>query len=213
MLQKPKLRVKPLPIDAHPDIIVNESIALNPARHAAREIWSTWAKLQEAEPVVTDRRKFASAAKGVLDRISKTAIDAIARLEASQKDIERKIQEGVCPRTPDAAAGEIRNHWKGQRHPWVKLAEAIRQGDKRTAAAVLSAPGYLSGLDEAQHASLMTVARETFFKDDCALLADLDRAARRLVVTIAETDGILKPIIKEAEDPEAKALASLTREG
>ncbi|HNY80780.1 MAG: hypothetical protein RBS72_15000 [Sedimentisphaerales bacterium] len=201
--------LQPLPIDAHPDVIVNKSPALNPARSAAKTLWDTWAKLREAEAGVSDKRRLAEAARKTAERALAVTDKALAELQANRDTTEARIAAVVCPKTPDPLGGEIRTHLKGQKHSFILLSDLVRKGDRRTIAAVFAGPAYLSGLDEKQYAALRDLARETWCREDAETVRDIDRAAGRLMLTAQHVSTTLAPLVKKWSGTDDKVLEGL----
>lgn len=211
---QPKLRIPALAIDNHPDMVVNEAIALNPARYALKQVWEQWDKLREAEAVTTDKKRLARAAQSVVSHAQKVADDALKNLDSFRKDLEAKVSNGVAPKTMDYAAGEIRAYWKSQRHPFTGLSNLVKAGDRRTLAAILTAPAYLSGLKDDQHQTLLGLARETWFPEETKTLADIDRAGGRVMIVANTVKSTLTPLIKEwSGEKEEKAFAAFKEGG
>lgn len=209
-----KNKIPELAIDNHPDLVTNEAIALNPARYALRQIWDSWNKLREAEAVATDKRRLARAAQSVVNNAQKTAEHALTALEGSRKSLEEKLKTEITPSRMDQAAGEIRAYWKGQRHPFTGLSSLVKQSDRRTLAAVLSAPAYLSGLKDDQHQTLLGLARETWFPEETQIIRDINRHAGRVMIAADTVKRTLLPLIAEwAGEKEEKAFAAFKEGG
>jgi len=204
-----KNRIPDLAIDNHPELVTNEAIALNPARYALRQIWESWAKLREAEAVTTDKRRLARAAQSVVNHTGKVADEALKNLDSFRKDLDAKVENGVAPKAADPAALEIRAHFKNQRHPVKLFGERVTAGDRRTVAAVLSAPAFLSGLTDEQHRTMRDHARRTFFPEECATIDDIDRHGQRVIIAMSMVKSTLEPLIKEwSGEKEEKAFAA-----
>ena len=211
---QPKLKIPALAIDNHPDMVVNEAIALNPARYALRQVWDQWAKLRDAEVVATDSKRLARAATAVVGHTWKVADEALKNLDSFRKDLEAKVSNGVAPKTPDAAAAEIRAHFKNQRHPSTALSSLVKQNDRRTLAAILTAPAYLSGLNDDQHKTLLGLARETWFPEEVRTLKDIDHAGSRVMIVADTVKKTLTPLIAAwSGEKEEKAFAAFNTEG
>ena len=97
------------------------------------------------------------------------AAGRVKELQSYADSLEKAVAEAVddpTRRTSEglALAGEIRTHLKGlakgERVTFVK--RAIDEGDRRTVAAVLHAPPYLSGLTDRQLGTLRDFAANAF---------------------------------------------------
>jgi len=208
---RPKLRIPDLAIDNHPDLVVNESVHLNAARYALREVNAAWAKLRECEAVTTDHKRLAAAATKVVAHADKVTAEALKHLEESRKMLEAKLAAEVTPVRTDQAAAEIRAHFKSQRHPFALLGPLVSQNDRRTLAAILTAPAYLSGLNESQHVTLRDLCRETWYPEETKILKDIDRHGGRVIMLANTVKTTLNPLITEwSGAKEESAFAALT---
>lgn len=209
-----KLKIPSLAIDNHPDTVQSESVHLNAARGALKNIWDQWKKLQEAEAVTTDKKRLARAAAAVVGNAEKTAETALKALQGSYDSLEAKLVAEVTPTKMDYAASEIRAYWKSQRHPFTGLSSLVKSGDRRTLAAVLTAPAYLSGLKDDQHQTLLGLARETWFPEETRTLKDIDHAGGRVMILANTVKNTLTPLIKEwSGEKEEKAFAAFKEGG
>ncbi len=207
-----KLRIPELAIDNHPDLVQNPAIALNSARWALKTIWESWHKLRDAELVTTDKKRLARAAQSVVSHADSTCVEAVRMMDSFRKDIETKLTNEITPARPDAAAAEIRAHWKAQEHAFVSLGAAVKAKDRRTMAAVLSCPAYLSGLTDEQHSTLLGLARESWFPEETATLKDIDLHSRRVLLAQGTVKSTLEPLIKEwSGEKEEKAFAGIEK--
>ncbi len=205
-------KIPALAIDNHPDLVTNPAIALNPARSVLTHLWDQWERLRSAEVVATDKRRLAHAAQGVVKSIDDRAVEALRMMDSFRKDIEAKLTSEITPARVDAAAAEIRAHWKGQRHPFTGLSSLVRAKDRRTMAAVLSAPAYLSGLTDEQHQTLLGLARESWFPEETKTLADIERHGQRVLIAQGTVKSTLEPRIKRwLGEEEEKAFARIEK--
>ena len=76
----PRRPLGDLPVDAHPGAVKGNSPLLNPARKASETLWQTWAKLREAEPNVSDKRRLAQVAQKAAERALSVADNALSAL-------------------------------------------------------------------------------------------------------------------------------------
>ncbi len=209
-MKRPKPQIPTLAIDNHPDLVTNPAIALNPARNALKGIWTDWDRLREAEAVSTDKKRLAKAAQSVVSRAGDSAIKALQAMDGFRKQIELKLINEITPLRQDPVAAEIRAHFKGQKEVFAAVATAVRGKDRRTTAAILGAPGYLSGLTEDQKNTLLDLARESWFPEEVQTLKDIDRHSQRVILCLGTVKSTLEPLVKEwAGEAEEKAFAAL----
>jgi len=207
---KPKLRIPALAIDNHPDMVVNASIHLNAARYALKTVGDAWGKLREAEAVATDKKRLARAAQGVVNLAGKVVTESLTHMDESRKILETKLTNEITPARVDPVAVEIRAHFKAQKRPFMAVASLVKQNDRRTLAAVLSAPAYLSGLDDTQHATLRDMCRSEWYAEDVEALKDMERHGLRLVALLGTVKTTLEPLVKQwANEAEDAAFAKL----
>jgi hypothetical protein len=115
----------------------------------------------DLEPLVT-------AAKAAFDRTA-NAVDArLKSLETERTDLAKRLDATLTEPSKSAIgiaqASEIRSHLRSFDNPAKALMvvmDAMRAGDRMTAAAILTAPAYLSGLDVAKHGELRQLAAAT----------------------------------------------------
>jgi hypothetical protein len=114
----------------------------------------------DLEPLVT-------AAKAAFDRTA-NAVDArLKSLETERMDIAKRLDATLTEPSKNAVgiaqASEIRTHLRSMEPAKVLVVamDAMRAGDRMTAAAILTAPAYLSGLDAAKHSELRQLASAT----------------------------------------------------
>lgn len=156
-----------------------------PPERAAELAEAATAAFERGAPVV-DRRK-----KEIEDVRTKLA----ARVHAAIFTVQDNRPERI------AQAAEIRGHFKAEKSPFKLIADAIKAGDRQTAAAVLSAPAFLSGLTAKQHAELQSLAEKTFAPEDSAQVAACDavldhlmRASQTFVGRYGEIVGPREPL-------------------
>ncbi len=170
-----------LPLDAHPGAIKGgDNPLLTPAKRASESLWDSWAKLRDTEKSVTDKSKLAPIAQKVVEKALATTDKALDSLRKNRELLTAKVNSVVSPKTGDPLGAEIRSHIKAQKSAFIFLAAAVKSGDKRTLAAALNAPAYLSGLTTEQCSSLLALAQKTFCPEEVLLIENIDKAAARL---------------------------------
>jgi len=205
----PRRPLGDLPIDAHPGAVKGDSPMLEPARRASQTLWDTWGKIRNAHETVSDRQRLAAAAQKAVERALSATDKALSALQKNRDVLEAKISSVVCPRSPDALAPEIRAHFRGTSSPFAEASKLLASGDRRSVAAILSAPAYLSGLDDEQHRVLRDLARQRFCPEEAQAVKDIDQAAGRVMMTAGHISETLAPRIREWRGSDAKALEGL----
>ncbi|WP_186402204.1 hypothetical protein [Sphingopyxis sp. P1IMeth2] len=122
-----------------------EKAATNPTWNEARQLIETDAFGQK-----------------VFAQIAKRFDSAASNLKVVIAGIEKEFSSPIESKAAGMIAAEIRSHVKGlkigERLAFVQA--AIKDGDQRTATAILGAPSYLSGLDRDMQATLTRIYHE-----------------------------------------------------
>jgi hypothetical protein len=202
-----------IPIDAHPDVIKGDSPMLEPARRAQTAIWDVWNKVKVAQGEVTDKKRLAEVAQKAVERSLSVTDTNGKHLHQSRKTLVSRIDATVRPKAPDAVGVEIRSHMKAGKKAFFEVAEQINKGDKRTVAAVLTAPAYLSGLDDKQYNTLLDMAQKMFCPDETTTLGQIDKAITRLDRSVEQMTETFAPLIREWLGNDDKALEDLQNHG
>lgn len=152
-----------IPPDAHPGVIRGDTQGSQLARAVLTDLYSTTAKINDTAKQVEDRARLAAAAAPIAEKVTRRAGEALATLAARQEAIQGQIEKAITPRGCPTTAAQIRSHFAGQGAAASQEAmKAVRSGCQATAAAILSAPAYLSGLNENSYSLLRKAASEQF---------------------------------------------------
>jgi hypothetical protein len=122
-----------------------------------------------------NRTELARAAEARMAVVTKSFDAAVPALEQRRAAVEATITKTLAGQ-PDSHALAICAHFKQAPERFADASKLISSGDARTAAALLNAPPYLSGLSPEQHDALRTAARVKFCPDQHGLSQDLERA-------------------------------------
>lgn len=135
-----------VPIDHHPGTIQGDGPSAGSARAAMTALHDAWTRIAEAAGDTSiDPPRLAKAAQSAMERALTAADRATSAIDGRVRDLETTITAAVQPRVDPTLAAEVRAYWREK--GWANgMTEAMR-ADVRTASAILSAPGYLSGLD------------------------------------------------------------------
>ena len=209
-----------VPIDHNPDAVIGEGPSAHAAKAAMVSIWATWNAVKAAaEDPATDLSTLARVSQQAVERGLASADRAVDTITAQIEALEQQIDSAIMPPQTDPFAGEIRNHWKSEltnrsrvgnqdSSPLGALMSAVKT-DTRTASAVLSAPPYLSGLNDEQYSMLRKTAVDAHCPER---QADLDEARRALGKVQNAADRVTKtlaPNITLWVNPEPTALRQL----
>lgn len=123
----------------------------------------------------TNRAELARAASAQMTRVTRHFDKAVPALETRRDALEKEIAAVITPGQHDPVGVEIRAHFKAQKEPFAAAMKLVEGGDARTTAALLSAPAFLSGLNEEQQATVRAQARVKFAPELHGLATDLDR--------------------------------------
>lgn len=206
-----------LPPDSHPDSIRGTYLArdeslLGSMRSAMQSMYDVYDKVNTLGSTVRDKQRLAREALPHVERVTSSVGKAIEQLRKRREALDKQLDEKIIGDGRDPVGAEIRSLL--QRMPKgnaaIKVADAARLGDRRTVAAALSAPAWVSGLDEQQRTTLRDVARKALEPDLHGLLGDLaaniERVERAHDVFMNRTAGLIRGWQSQDDALIAKAL-------
>jgi hypothetical protein len=204
---KPRAGLPPAPpVPAWPIDLDPRLSRTDRATKALGDIQSVWTKFKEMADGPMPRAELARHADAAMKRVSKAIDETNTALVADLGGLRDRIDAALTPRVEPALAVQIRDHHRALSTTarFERLRAAIEAGDSTTVSAVLGAPPYLSGLDDAAMATLRAAAERKVAPDLAAQrdrterdLALMRRAAERLVATIT-------PLVAGWQQDEAK---------
>jgi hypothetical protein len=170
-----------IPPDLHPEVIRGNHIechsdVLNTARGAMSNLYGVWAKINDIAGRVDNKALLASKAQDVIGQALEATDRQRAELLKRREYVARRVERTIRPPQQDPAASEIRQCLRQQKNPSMQLSNLVKQGDRRSVAAALSAPPYLSGLSQEQQQAVEQQARHAFAPDEQGLMEDIDSA-------------------------------------
>ena len=204
-------RVVEMPIDHTPDAVIGEGPSAQAAKGAMVSIWTTWNAVKAAaEDEGTDLPTLARVSQQAVERGLASADRASETITAQIGTLEQEVEAAIKPRQPDPLASEIRQHWKDELRACDlgRLMEAVRI-DARTASAVLSAPSYLSGLDDERFTLIRKAAVDGHCPEKQADLEEARRALDKLQAASHRMVSTLAPKINLWANPEPTSLRQL----
>lgn len=175
-----------LPPDSHPDVVRGEHIArdavlLESARAPMRLAYDTIRVMEELARDVVNKEKLANAAQPRFEAVVARYFSTLDSLHKRRDALEKDVASRVVGDGRDPMGAEIRAHLKSRKDGGLTTATAAaRKGDRRTVAAVLSAPAYLSGMSDEEHARFAALARELLEPDLVGLARDLGENIERV---------------------------------
>jgi hypothetical protein len=214
-MSKPVKLVLSLPPDSHPSVIsrryAERESVVGVAVEAMEAGYSVFGTINELAGQVRDKARLAQQALPHVERAASKFGRAIDALRARRDALDKQLTEKIVGDGRDHVGGEIRAHLKSLKAAAVlKVADAARLGDRRTVAAALSAPAYLSGLDEKQQETLRGVVRQALEPDLTGVLADLDanlaRVERANTVFLEKTAASIRAWRSQDDELIGKAL-------
>lgn len=184
------------PIDFDPLVLTKKGVAIDRARKALGKIFNTWTTVADlAKDESIESGDLAKAGRGAVQKALKQADDVIGDLGRQASRLGGGLDH-VLPEVPDALAAEIRGHWARTGGGVHNALKAVRS-DPRTAAALLGAPAYLSGLDEADLKDVRDVAWETYAG---SVQEELDGVERAKAVLGRATERLRKQVAEPLEE-------------
>ena len=197
-----------VPIDYDPRVIAGEGASALTARGAMNAMHGAWVKIRDAaadESVELPR--LAKAATGAMERALTAADGALARIEAQVKALEREIGSAVQPPVEPALAAEVRAYWRER--GWMNGLPQAVVADARTSSAVLSAPAYLSGLDDKQRVVIRAAAVAAHASDKQSALEEATAARDKLQRASSRMIELVVPRIRDWQHADNASLTEL----
>lgn len=207
-LKRPLNRDVVVPIDHHPGTIQGEGPSAHSARAAMTAMHDAWTRIAEAAGDHTiDPPRLAKAAQSAMERALTAADRATSAIDGRVKELEAAVTAAVQPRVDPTLAAEVRAYWREK--GWASgLVEALR-ADARTASAILSAPGYLSGLDAERLETMRRIAVDAHAREHQAALDEALHARRKVETASGRMIELVAPRLREWAEPESERLARL----
>ncbi|MFN4134961.1 MAG: hypothetical protein ACK4G2_04860 [Novosphingobium sp.] len=207
-LKRPSNRDVDVPIDHHPGTIRGDGPSAQSARAAMTAMHDAWTRIAEAAADEgIDPPRLAKAAQSAMERALTAADRATSAIDGRVKELETAITAAVQPRVDPTLAAEVRAYWREK--GWASgLVEALR-ADARTASAILSAPGYLSGLDAERLETMRRIAVDAHAREHQAALDEALHARRKVETASGRMIELVAPRLREWSEPESERLAKL----
>jgi hypothetical protein len=179
-----------VPLDNNPAVIrgvhLEKQASLHEAlRNAMQHLYDTWGAIGDLAEKVQDKTLLAQRAQPVCERAIRAAESAVAHARQRATDLDKAIRGQLVPTRADAAAVEIRTYLRQQKEPLAAANGLVSAGDRRSVAAVLDAPPFLSGLTADGQRAIELRARGAFVPDDQGLLEDLNANVPKLERALA----------------------------
>lgn len=197
-----------VPIDHHPGTVRGEGPSAQSARAAMTAMHDAWTRIAEAAGDHTiDPPRLAKAAQSAMERALTAADRATSAIDGRVRDLEAAITAAVQPRVDPTLAAEVRAYWREK--GWASgMVEALR-ADARTASAILSAPGYLSGLDAERMATMRRLAVDAHAREHQAALDEALHARRKVETASGRMIELVAPRLREWAEPDSEHLTRL----
>jgi hypothetical protein len=207
--------------------------AIQVARNAMQAVHDGYAAINAAEAMVrrsagqvrvVDGRKeivavsedLGKAAQQRFNAIAPTVDTAVKKLKGIQQVLEKRVNEAISDPQAQTAPGialasEVRAHIKAMqptdRTEFVRT--LVTSGDKRSLHALLSAPGYLSGLDAGSLDTLRALASNHFAKQDYAQMLAVQDTVTRVTTAGSVLLGRMQRAVAAGKSPKAAADAAI----
>lgn len=207
--------------DAERDLNAMAEPALR-RQHAIRdgghtEVTSNVRMIRGAPTRFQDATEFVAAADKAFARISPVVDRRMRELRGYRDQLSARVAAAIdhpARRTAEglALASEVRAHMRGLKKAEDRLEfarRAVTAGDKTTAAAILHAPAYLSGMSDDVHAIVRASAAHRFAPLDSAQLDATDAAIRQVIGAGNAVTRRFADVLALKEGPAVKAADSL----
>lgn len=179
-----------LPPSSIPDVISRRHAEREPVVGIGYDAMETgygvFGTINELAAQVRDKPKLAAAVLPHVDRALAKFDKAIEAHDSRVAALDKHIADRVVGDGRDHVGGEIRQFLRESKTGVTKVLDAARRGERRTVAAALSAPSFLSGITDEQREVLLDAARKVLEPESEDVLADL-RMNRARLHTARET--------------------------
>lgn len=199
-------------------------------QHARNLVGRARERVTRAHQSLTNRDPYFTEAQHLEDWEKRTRV-AVKNLDEEQakldqqfadelRGLDQEINERLALKETERAC-EIRNYVRSipedQRHPFIS--EVVNRGDSETVAALISAPGYLSGISEDQRGNLKERYMRTHAKDLVERREAIEKAHKAAYSAHQAVTGYVKSIrpedsfkrIEAMKERAAKARGDLPR--
>lgn len=201
-----------VPIDYDPRVIAGEGPSAQTARGALNTMHGAWMKIRDAAADQSvELPRLAKAATGAMERALTAADGALERIEKQVKAMEREIAAATQPPVEPSLAAEVRAYWRER--GWTNGLPQAVAADPRTSSAVLSAPAYLSGLDDKQREIIRMTAVKAHATERLAALEEATEARDKLQRASSRMIELVVPRIRDWERPDNADLTDLEAYG
>jgi hypothetical protein len=201
-----------VPIDYDPRTITGDGPSAQTARGAMNALHGAWVKIRDAAADQSvDLPRLAKAAQGAMERALTASDAAQERIVAQVRQLETEIVNLTQPRVDATLAAEMRAYWREK--GWTNGLPQAVAADPRTASAILSAPPYLSGLDDKTRDVIRLSAINAHAADKQAALDEAKRAHDRVVKASARMIEVVVPRLRDWSRPDNANLAALETMG
>ena len=201
-----------VPIDYDPRVIEGDGPSAQSARGAMNALHGAWVKIRDAAADQSvELPRLAKAATGAMERALIASDGAMERIDAQVRHLENEIVGLTQPRVDPTLAAEVRAYWRER--GWNNGMTQAVAADPRTSSAVLSAPPYLSGLDDKQREVIRLMAVKAHAADRQAALDEATRARDKLQRASGRMIELVVPRIREWERPDNADLTALEAYG
>src|ERR1700756_5708461 len=189
--------------------------AINAAEAAVRKASGQIRMVNGRQQSVGASEDLGKAAQARFNAIAPTIDSSVRQLKGIEQVLEKRVNEAISAphaNTPTgiALATEVRNHIKAMepsaRTDFVR--NIVTSGDKRSLNALLSAPGYLSGLDAGTLDTLRELASNHFAQQDWIQLGAVRDATRRVQTAGSVLLGRMQRAVEAGKNPKAAADAA-----
>jgi len=201
-----------VPIDYDPRTIIGDGASAQSARGAMNALHGAWAKIRDAAADESvDLPRLAKAAQGAMERALTASDAALERIGAQVRQLETEVANLTQPRVDPTLAAEMRAYWRER--GWTNGLPQAVAADPRTSSAVLSAPPYLSGLDDKGREVVRLAAVKAHADKQQAALEEATRAREKVEKASGRMIAIVVPRIRDWARPDNANLTALEAMG
>lgn len=204
LMRRHERNVPKCPLDIDAASIKGDGPALDRAREAMSAIRSSWDAIRDAARETEDVRKLAKDAGQLASRATRAADKATEYLANAEDNLREQIRERVEVSVNPALATEIRQAARG-RDDLVTMV----MNDRRVASAILSAPAFLSGIDNRRQATLREAAEGAHAGEQVARLRQVRRAAEQIDAAGRRVNSELMTRVRDWDKAEPSAVVRM----
>ncbi len=176
-----------VPAHAHPGMITgaDDNPGIRTGRSAMEKLYAGYEKVNDLARTVSDRALLARGVQPFAENAIAQSGTDLGNMVKQRNHLAKDIEGVLTAQKNSPYAAEVRAHFKASAKPFMELSKMFREGDVTVISSVLSAPGFLSGIEPKDREVLRSQACLALCDKQSKDLADTDRAIEKVAAARA----------------------------